>query len=176
MSVKCRTATYPKKAHALHIYWASRRMSLFLGAVRPMRTSLRYPYPSCRSGSEKAAPLSESGAACLLEGVAVLDVAIRWKVVVDRGMDGGKLLQRSHAPKSQHRPLSSSKRQVRILCPVVEPAYSRSGTQVQRRRDFGNRVNTVNRFACSKSGSKPVRSARYAVNFPGKVRNAPALS
>jgi hypothetical protein len=57
------------------------------GAVRRMRTSLRYPYPTCRSGSEKAAPLGESGGAGLLVGVAVLEVALRRKVVVDRGMD-----------------------------------------------------------------------------------------
>lgn len=32
------------------------------GAVRQMRTSLRYPYPIQESGSEKAAPLRDSGA------------------------------------------------------------------------------------------------------------------
>jgi hypothetical protein len=57
------------------------------GAVRRMRTSLRYPIPACRSGSEKAAPLGKSGGAGLLVGVAILEVALRWKVVVDRGMD-----------------------------------------------------------------------------------------
>jgi hypothetical protein len=57
------------------------------GAVRRMRTSLRYPNPTCRSGNEKAAPLGESGGSGLLVGVAVLEVALRWKVVVDRGMN-----------------------------------------------------------------------------------------
>ena len=57
------------------------------GAVRRMRTSLRFPYPAEPSGREKAAPLGESGGAGLLVGVAVLEVALRWKVVVDRGMD-----------------------------------------------------------------------------------------
>jgi len=52
-----------------------------------MRTSLRCPYPTFGSGSEKAAPLSESGGAGLLVGVAILEVALRWKMVVDRGMD-----------------------------------------------------------------------------------------
>ena len=57
------------------------------GAVRRMRTSLRYPYPSFQSGSEKAAPLGKSGGAGMLVGIAVLEVALRRKVVVDRGMD-----------------------------------------------------------------------------------------
>ena len=57
------------------------------GAVRRMRTSLRYPSPTYRSDSEKAAPLGESGGAGLLVGIAILEVALRWKVVVDRGMD-----------------------------------------------------------------------------------------
>ncbi len=56
-------------------------------AVRRTRTSLRYPYPTYRSGSEKAAPFGESGGAGLLAGVVVLEVALSWKVVVDRGMD-----------------------------------------------------------------------------------------
>jgi hypothetical protein len=64
-----------------------------------MRTSLRYPHPTVGSGSEKAAPLSESGSAGLFEVIAVLEVALRWKVVVDRGMDRRELLQRSHMPE-----------------------------------------------------------------------------
>ena len=50
------------------------------GAVRQMRSSLRYLYPTFVSGGE-------SGGAGLLVGVAVLEVALRRKVVVDRGMD-----------------------------------------------------------------------------------------
>ena len=57
------------------------------GAVRQMRNSLRYPYPTAVSGGEKAAPLGESGGAGQLVGVAVLEVALSRKVVVDRGMD-----------------------------------------------------------------------------------------
>jgi hypothetical protein len=72
--------------------WNVLRDSSLNSAVRRMRTSLRYPYPLVRLGSEKAAPLGESGGAGLLVGVAVLGVALRWKVVVDRGMDRGELL------------------------------------------------------------------------------------
>lgn len=57
------------------------------GAVRRMRTSLRYPNPSYRSGSKTAAQLGESGGAGLLVCVAILEVALRWKVVVDQGME-----------------------------------------------------------------------------------------
>ncbi len=40
-------------------------------------------------------------------------------------MDGGEFLQTSHAPKSLHRPLSPSKRQVRVLRAVVYLATGR---------------------------------------------------
>ena len=66
---------------------ANHEMSERRGAVRQMRSSLRYLYPTFVSGGEKAAPLGESGGAGLLVGVAVLEVALRRKVVVDRGTD-----------------------------------------------------------------------------------------
>jgi hypothetical protein len=40
----------------------------------------------------------------------------------DRGVDGDKFLQTSHPPEPLRRPLSSSKRKMRILDPVVEPS------------------------------------------------------
>lgn len=92
------------------------------GAVRRMRISFRYPYPTAVSGGEKTAPLFKSGSSCRLIGVAVLEVALRRKVVVNRGMGRCEFLQRSHAPEPQHCPLSSSERQVRIFRAVVEPA------------------------------------------------------
>jgi len=49
-----------------------------------MRTSLRYPNPGFRAGGKKAVPLGESGGAGLLEGVSILEVALRRKEVVDR--------------------------------------------------------------------------------------------
>lgn len=42
-------------------------------------------------------------------------------MVVNRRMNGGKFLQTSHAPKTQHRPFSPSKRLVGILASVVHP-------------------------------------------------------
>ena len=43
------------------------------------------------------------------------------EVIVDGGMNSGEFLQTSHAPKAEHGPFSSSKRQVPILCSIVQP-------------------------------------------------------
>jgi hypothetical protein len=51
--------------------------SVRAGAVRRMRSCLRYPYPSYRSCSEKAAPVGETGGACVLaDFIADLDAAL----------------------------------------------------------------------------------------------------
>lgn len=57
-----------------------------------MRTSLRFLSPASVSGSEKYAPLGESSGTVQLVLVAVLEMALSWKVIVDGGMDGGELL------------------------------------------------------------------------------------
>jgi hypothetical protein len=62
------------------------------GAVRQMRTSLCFPRAGLILGREQVAPLCESGGAGLFEVIAVLEVTLRRKVVVDRGMDGCELL------------------------------------------------------------------------------------
>ena len=62
------------------------------GAVRQMRTSLRFPHPARVSGGKKAAPLGESGGAGQFVVIAGLEMALRGEVVVDQGMDGGELL------------------------------------------------------------------------------------
>lgn len=54
--------------------------------------------------------------------MAIDEVAFLVKVVVEVGMDRGKLLQRLHTPEPQHRSLSSPERQVTVLDPVVGPA------------------------------------------------------
>ena len=43
------------------------------------------------------------------------------EVIVDGGVNSGECLQTSHAPEAEHGPFSSSKRQVRILCSIVQP-------------------------------------------------------
>ena len=55
------------------------------------------------------------------------------EMVVHSGMNGGEFLKTSHAPETKHPPLSSSERQVRILCPIVQPA---AGFLTIRRPDF----------------------------------------
>ncbi len=56
-----------------------------------------------------------------LEGVSAGERSFLVEVVVDGGMDGGEFLQTSHTPETLHRTFASSKRQVRILNPVIEP-------------------------------------------------------
>src|SRR6056297_2223506 len=68
------------------------------------------------------APLGEGGGAVLLEELSRGEAAIVVEMVRDGGMDGGEHLKTSYPPEPEHRPLPSSERQMRILCPVVQPA------------------------------------------------------
>src|SRR6056297_2243372 len=70
----------------------------------------------------ETAPLGESGGAVLLEEGSAGEAAFLIEVVRDRSVDGGEFLKTSHPPEPEHRPLPSSERQMRILCPVVQPA------------------------------------------------------
>jgi hypothetical protein len=63
--------------------------------------------PLCRA---ELTPLSESGGAAQFEICLGSEAALHVKEVVDRGMDGEKFLQTSHAPEPQHRLFPSSKR------------------------------------------------------------------
>ncbi len=69
----------------------------------------------------KLTPLAKSGGACQLEGVPAGERSFRVEVVVDGGVDGRKFLQTSHRPETLHRTFASSKLQVRVLNPVIEP-------------------------------------------------------
>src|SRR5687767_13509257 len=70
----------------------------------------------------EAAPLSKSGGAGLLVGAAACEAPFRVEEVVDRGAIGGKGLQTSPMPESEHGALRPSERLVRVLHPVVESA------------------------------------------------------
>ena len=59
-----------------------------------------------------------------LEIVSVVERALLVEMVADGGMNGGELLQTSHATEPLHCSLSSSEREMRILRPIVEPAAS----------------------------------------------------
>ena len=100
------------------------RRDLLLGAVRQMRTSLRLSHAHGLSGREEAVPLAQSGGAVQLEVGAGLEASLSVEQVVDRGMDGGELLQASHPPVAQHRLLPPSEWQVRVLSAVVRPTAS----------------------------------------------------
>lgn len=70
-------------------------------------------------------PLVESSGSVELENVPAGEVAFVVEEVVDGGTNGGELLQTPHAPEPEHRSFSSSKRQVRVLDPIVEPTPRR---------------------------------------------------
>ena len=69
-------------------------------------------------------PLGQSDGAVELEIVSVVERALLVEMVADGGMNGGELLQTSHATEPLHCSLSSSEREMRILRPIVEPAAS----------------------------------------------------
>jgi hypothetical protein len=94
------------------------------GTVRRLRTVFCCPYFTCRSGRESTAPLGESCSTGLPEDVAVLVAAMHPQVA----LDSNGCLQPLHAPNLQHRPLSSSDREVWTLCPVNEPASHLAAT------------------------------------------------
>ncbi len=69
---------------------------------------------SVNSGSSgrNLTPLSQSGRAVLLEGIAATEMAVLVEMIVDRGVSGSKLLQGLDVPEPGHRSFSSSKRLV----------------------------------------------------------------
>ena len=82
------------------------------GAVSPMRTRLHWMNDvlECLRSAGERLPLGQSGRAANFEGLAIDEVALLGKVIVDGGVDGCELLQCFHLPKSEHRPLSSPER------------------------------------------------------------------
>jgi hypothetical protein len=54
-------------------------------------------------------PLSQSRGAVLLENISAVEVAVLIEVIVDRGVNGSKLLQGLYVPEICHRSFSSSK-------------------------------------------------------------------
>ena len=82
------------------------------GAVSRMRTRLHWmdDVLECLRSAGERLPLGQGGRAANFEGLAIDEVALLGKVIVDGGVDGCELLQRFHLPKSEHRPLSSPER------------------------------------------------------------------
>jgi hypothetical protein len=82
-------------------------------------------------------PLGECGRASFEVGLSVDEVAFLVEEVVQVGMGCGELRERPHLPKSQHRPLSWSEWQVRILDSVErgsEQSSRRARTPAAMRR------------------------------------------
>ena len=54
--------------------------------------------------------------------MALVEIALVIEMVVNRDMDCGEFLQGLSVSKSRHRPFPPSKREIRVLGPVVQPA------------------------------------------------------
>ncbi len=65
-----------------------------------------------RRSGRKLTPFGQGGGAVLLENVAAVEVTVLIEMIMDRGMDGGKLLEGLHVPELCHRPFSSPGRLV----------------------------------------------------------------
>ncbi len=55
-------------------------------------------------------PLGQGGGTVLSEDVAAIEVTVLIEMILDRGVDGGKLLQSPYVPEFRHCTLSSSER------------------------------------------------------------------
>ena len=90
-------------------------------AVRRTKNVSESALPRHRSGRAKSAPLGACGGAALLEILSAVEGALLVEMVMSGAVNRRKFLQTSHPPKAKHRPLSSSKRLMRVLGAVVQP-------------------------------------------------------
>ncbi len=87
-------------------------------------------------------PFIESGGATFLETLAADERAFLIEVVVNRALNCCEFLQTSHPPEAKHRPLSSSKRPLRVCDAIVQPAAGLAlvdGTQILSAARYGKR-------------------------------------
>ncbi len=63
-----------------------------------------------RRSGRQLPPLGQGGGTVLSEDVAAIEVTVLIEMIMDRGVDGGKLLQSFYVPELRHRTLSSSER------------------------------------------------------------------
>ena len=115
-----RSGSTPGRAHERRHYGGFRAA---LGMARQVDRALEVPRGLCQikqaglgsSGGPRLShgeltPFGQSGRSVLLEEIPAVEVAILVEVVVDRGVNGGELLQSLDVPELRHRALSSSKR------------------------------------------------------------------
>ncbi len=63
-----------------------------------------------RRSGRQLTPLGQGGGAVPSEDVAAIEVTVLIEMIMDRGVDGGKLLQSFYVPELRHRTFSSSER------------------------------------------------------------------
>ncbi len=63
-----------------------------------------------RRSGRQLPPFRQGGGLVLSEDVATIEVTVLIEMIMDRGVDGGKLLQSLYVPELRHRTLSSSER------------------------------------------------------------------
>lgn len=66
-------------------------------------------------------PFFESSGLVEFEIVPTVAAVFLVEMIQYRSVDGGEFLQTSRSPEAEHRPLSSSQRQMGVLNTVVEP-------------------------------------------------------
>jgi hypothetical protein len=79
---------------------------------RHCQTNLNRPAKGAapRRSSRQLPPLGQGGGTVLSEDVAAIEVTVLIEMIMDRGVDGGKLLHSLYVPELRHRTLSSSER------------------------------------------------------------------
>ncbi len=88
-------------------------MSVLNGVAEPhCQTNLSRPAKGAgpRRSGRQLPPFGQGGGTVLSEDVAAIDVTVLIEMIMDRGVDGGKLLQSLYVPELRHRTLSSSER------------------------------------------------------------------
>ena len=58
---------------------------------------------SLRCSGRQLTPLGQGGGTVLSEDVAAIEVTVLIEMIMDRGVDGGKLLQSLYVPELRHR-------------------------------------------------------------------------
>ena len=77
--------------------------ALFGSGCNPVSGRLRL-----RRGRGASCDRCQGGGTVLSEDVAAIEVTVLIEMIMDRGVDGGKLLKCLDTPELRHRPLSSS--------------------------------------------------------------------
>ena len=78
-------------------------------------------------------PLGQGSGSVLFESVAAVEMALMVEVVVDRGMNSAKFLQRLDVPEPCHCCFAPSKRLMRVLGSMVKPAPAFLPSRISKR-------------------------------------------